>query len=53
MDSPKLASNALSALEGATQEAPKEDFTSLEDGVLDGVASWPVSRCTPFLGVGA
>ena len=34
-DSLKRASDALLALEGATQEAPKEACASLEDGVLD------------------
>ena len=36
VDSPKWALNALPALEGATQEAPKETCVSLEDGVPDG-----------------
>ena len=36
VDSPERASDALSALEGAAQEAPKEPCVSLEDGVPDG-----------------
>ena len=32
VDSPKLASYALPALEGATQDASKEAYASLEDG---------------------
>ena len=36
MDSPERASDALLALEGAAQEAPREACTSMEDMVLDG-----------------
>ena len=35
VDSPDRASDALLALEGAAQEAPKEPYASLEDGIPD------------------
>ena len=35
VDSPDRASDALLALEGAAQEAPREPYASLEDGIPD------------------
>ena len=39
MDSPDRVSNAQLALEGAPQDAPKEAYASLEDGILAGGSS--------------